>query len=787
MPATDEHDFTSAKCTVSIDDPLSSEPGSSALNPLTVADAKELAEKGKATIYGTEYTLKEGVNYYIKGRVSKLNSGIMAMFGDMDFGEMMGGSDSGMDFDDMMDDMDFDMDSMDDMGFDMSSMGFDLSSFFGSSDKVTYYISDDGTKENQLKVVNGLGTMTNNGGAVVYGKAPNLSPGDCVVVCGPLVYSEDTSMFSSLMGGSSSSEQPKKTAKVDELNYLAKYDPTLKIEDWEIYVNKTLDNSFLYSIDNYFDFFSNQIKITNDMEVTYKSSDEEIAKWDEDSKAIIGVNEGTAKITVKVKVILQAADDTADPKVEEKSYTMKRKFKLTVKTRDLDPAGYYDGDYVLTTKTSDLKDGTRLLLVGTRVKDDTNTDYVMGENNSMMGGGKSGSKITISGDRIPYEDVPNGTLEVVLEKVDDTFWYLNAGEDENGNKLYLYASVKAETEQTDPEGSGSGTGTGTGSGSGFNMDEMMEMFNPSAGLKVGTYEKGDSLKATITIANNIATIKFPKVTDDKNNTIMLSSAFDMDSMMNMFSSSSEEGGDEQGGEEQSSTSTPSFDMGSFDLFMASFNTKKPGDETPEEGKAAKNFLPRIYCFVPDESFDISIGSTDWRTIVTYKDVVVPEGVEAYIVNDVKDEGTETKAMLQTVEKLKGGKPYLLYASRGDYTLTLASDEVTAPTNNKLKKSDRTTTGSEGNSTVFVLAKKANGGGFYRWVGDELGAGRVYLPVDDNTAREFCGFLVDESSAIDDVEHSTLNIDHSVYDLQGRHVLNPSKGMYVLDGKKVVIK
>ncbi|MBO4850103.1 MAG: hypothetical protein J5529_04270 [Prevotella sp.] len=797
IPETAFHDKVSAKCTVRIDDSSASEPGSTALNPLSVADAKELAEKGKVTVYEKTITLQEGVNYYIKGKVSKVNSGMLAMFGDMDFGSMGGSEGSGMDFDEMMDDMDFDMDSMGDMGFDMSSMGFDMSSFFGSSEGVTYYISDDGTKDNQLKVVNGRGIVTsNNGGAVKYDTNPNLSPGDCVTVCGPLVYSEDTNMFSSMMGGGNGEEEPKMSGKVDELNYLALFDPTLKVEDKDIYVNKTLDGSDVYEIDNYFDEYSHQMKITEGMtinEPTFKSSDEEIAKWDDETKKITGVQEGTAKITVKVKVIVTPDNpDTEDN--EEKSYTMKRKFKLTVKTRDLDPAGYYDGDYVLTTSAVDLKDGIRLILVGTRVKDDKETDYVMGENNSMMGGGKSGSKYEFDDpakEKIPCEDVPNGTLEVVLEKADDSSWYLNVGEDENGNKLYLYASVKAEK-----EGSGS---EGSGSGSGFNMDEMMEMFNPSSGLKVDTKEAvtADSCKATITFENNMATIKYPKVADDKNNTIMLSSAFDMESMMNMFGGNEGEGGEEGG--------TSSFDMGSFDMFMASFNTKKPGDENAEEGKSPKCFIPRIYRFVPDETFDISIGDTEWKTIVTYKNVALPSNVDAYEVVRVVQGENVSKAILKYIEyrKLKGGEPYLLHSTSpaDGYTMTVLTDEESEELSNMLISkqsdvsyqknillvSDKKTSGEKGNTSVYVLANKSKGVGFYKWTGGELGKGRVYLPVNasEEGANEFYTFMED-ASAILSID-SSEPISGPYYDLLGRRVLKPTKGVYVVNGKKIVVK
>lgn len=824
---TTYHDKASAKCTVIVDEAQSTEPGS-LQNPLTVAQAKELAEKGKLMNGNVQVlTLEEGVRYYIKGKVSKVNSGMMAMFGDMDFGEMMGGSGSGMNFEDSMDDMDFDMEDMEESGFDMSSMGFDMSSLgfdmsamFGTSDKVTYYISDDGTKDGQMKVVNGCGTLNSGGStAMEFDSIPKLSPGDCVVVCGPLVNTEDTNMFSSMMGGNSS-EEPKMSGKVDEMNYLAVYDPTLLVEDKEIYVNKSLkveDGGYtdyllqkgLYSIDNLFDKFDgyhDEVKITDlnqIKEATFKSSDEDIVKWDEDKKELVGVNEGKAKITVKVKVVLQEADDQADPKVEEKSYTMKRKFKVIVKTRDLLPAGYYDGEWKLTTSTDDLEEGTRLVLVGTRVKDGNETDYMMVENNAMMGGGKNGSKIEFDEPTIPSSTVTSKKgLEVVLEKADEngSSWYLNVGQDENGEKLYLYASEKKKEEsQNDDENQNTG---------GFNMEEMMEMFNPSSGLKVGTKAgtvnkedaSVDSLKATITIdANSIATIKFP--TAENNNTIMLTSSFDMESMMEMFggmggNNEEEENPDEPTGDDPNKEES-TFDMGSFDMFMASFNTKKIGDENAEEGKDPKCFMPRIYRFVPDPTFNVNIGDAKWKTIVTYKDVEIPENVKAFIVTDVMPENTQSLAKLQYIgKKLKAGDPYLLHITSGesgDYEMTLIDEDAPDYSDdNLLQVSDRRTTGSKGTSTIYVLANRSKGVGFYRWTGDELGAGRVYLNVTSqggSNAHEFVGFPEEDengTTAIQDIE-STEPITGPFYDLQGRRVDNPTKGIYIVNGKKIIIK
>ena len=822
VPETDYHDKASAKSTVIVDEVQSTVPGS-LQNPLTVAQAKELIESENKTITidGQTVTWAEGVRYYIKGKVSKVNSGMMAMFGDMDFGEMMGGSGSGsssFNFEDSMDDMDFDPEDMEEsgfdmssMGFDMSSLGFDLSAMFGTSDKVTYYISDDGTKDGQMKVVNGCGTLNSGGStAMEFNPIPKLSAGDCVVVCGPLVYTEDTSMFSGMMGGNNNDE-PKMSGKVDEMNYLAVYDPTLLItepEQKEVYVNKTLDGSIdaekpLYEIDKLFDRF-NENKFPEGVEIqpaTYKSSDEDIAKWDDKTNIITGVNEGKAKITVKVKVILVKDNpDTNDN--EEKSYTMKRKFKLIVKTRDLDPAGYYDGEWVLTEDADDLKEGTRLVLVGTRVKEDketsekTYTDYMMVENNAMMGGGKNGSKIEFDEPKIPSSTViTKKGLEVVLEQAEDgSSWYLNVGTDESDTPLYLYASDTSEDKEEGDEEEG---------GNQFDFSKIMEMFMPSSGLKVGTMAAAtaDSCKATISITDKIATISFPK-TQGKNNTIMLGSSFDMEEMMGMFGgmgNKEEETTTEPEEEEEEST----FDMSSFDMFMASFNTKKPEDKDPTvdeetgETKAPKWFMPRIYRFVPDPQYDITIGSTEWRTIVSYKDVSVPDNVEAYIVTKVTPKETQSEASLKPVKELKGGEPYLLHSTSGNYTLTLLTpndpDELEAPKGNWLKKSDRKTSGEDATSTVYVLANKSLGVGFYKWIGGELGAGRVYLTgkAHGNTsnAHEFVGFFVDktgEATAIESIDDLKANVG-PFYDLQGRRVDNPTKGIYIVNGKKVIVK
>ena len=185
---------------------------------------------------------------------------------------------------------------------------------------------------------------------------------------------------------------------------------------------------------------------------------------------------------------------------------------------------------------------------------------------------------------------------------------------------------------------------------------------------------------------------------------------------------------------------------------------------------------QLYRYEPDTSFDISIGATGYRTIVTAKAVTVPEGVEAYVVTENNDKDV----ILAQVKTLMAGEPYILKGAEGIHTLTVA-EQAEQPSTNKLQISDEKT-----GTGVFVLANKSKGVGFYRWVGGPLGAGRVYLPaVTSSNAIGYLGFS-DDATDIHSIDNGQLTIDN-VYDLSGRRVAQPSKGLYIINGKKVVLK
>ena len=222
----------------------------------------------------------------------------------------------------------------------------------------------------------------------------------------------------------------------------------------------------------------------------------------------------------------------------------------------------------------------------------------------------------------------------------------------------------------------------------------------------------------------------------------------------------------------------------FDFFMASFNTKKTEDADGE-----KAILPRIFVFRQYDEYPIEVGVAKWKTIVSDFDVTPQNDVEAYVVTNVEAGSTIGIASLKKVENLKGGEPYLLHCEAGTYTMTKTSN-VQKPEVNLLKVSDNETAGESGNTTVYVLAKKAKGVGFYQWVNGKLGSGRVYLsvPADVSTgAGEFISFGEDITKIETTLQDGSTQ-KSSYFNLSGQRVNHPTKkGIYITDGKKVIIK
>lgn len=170
------------------------------------------------------------------------------------------------------------------------------------------------------------------------------------------------------------------------------------------------------------------------------------------------------------------------------------------------------------------------------------------------------------------------------------------------------------------------------------------------------------------------------------------------------------------------------------------------------------------------------------------DLTPTEDYAAWAVTDV--EGTEV-----TFTKIEGavpaGTPFILYGKEfGGQTATLpiAKGETTAVTVNMLKGTLKETEVSavEGKYTNFGLS----GGKFVKMKDGVVKANKAYLPIlTENVPANARLNIVfaDESTGIKVIDNSQLTIDNAFFDLQGRRIQQPTKGLYIKQGKKLYVK
>ena len=88
--------------------------------------------------------------------------------------------------------------------------------------------------------------------------------------------------------------------------------------------------------------------------------------------------------------------------------------------------------------------------------------------------------------------------------------------------------------------------------------------------------------------------------------------------------------------------------------------------------------------------------------------------------------------------------------------------------------------------MYVLANGSTGVGFYPWGGTNLSAGKVYLQAKASYgARAFLGFN-DDVTAIEAVKAQNV-VKGEYFNLAGQRVAQPTKGLYIVNGRKVVMK
>ncbi len=178
---------------------------------------------------------------------------------------------------------------------------------------------------------------------------------------------------------------------------------------------------------------------------------------------------------------------------------------------------------------------------------------------------------------------------------------------------------------------------------------------------------------------------------------------------------------------------------------------------------------------------VNITASKYKSYVSTENLIVPADVTAYIATGE----TASQLMLTSVDKIKANTPVVLFADVDEetvYSFEITTDEVSYSKTNLLKISDGTAING-----VFVLAKHGTDVGFYKWAGGALSPGRVYVDAPAAAARDYLEFSFDETTALTLVNSEKRTVNSDIYNLAGQRVAQPTKGLYIVNGKKVVIK
>ena len=188
-----------------------------------------------------------------------------------------------------------------------------------------------------------------------------------------------------------------------------------------------------------------------------------------------------------------------------------------------------------------------------------------------------------------------------------------------------------------------------------------------------------------------------------------------------------------------------------------------------------------YCTAIKENITVSTAGLATFASDSKLDFTNVENLEAYIA---KENGSTIE--LEKVNKVPAGTGVLLRALNNvtDFNVPLTAADADDVTDNLFVRGTGAAVASvDGSHHNYILSKKSGVVGFYQANGKTVATNRAYLQTTTDAARIDLNF--DETTAIETVK--TQQADGQYFNLAGQRVVNPTKGLYIVNGKKVTIK
>ncbi len=193
----------------------------------------------------------------------------------------------------------------------------------------------------------------------------------------------------------------------------------------------------------------------------------------------------------------------------------------------------------------------------------------------------------------------------------------------------------------------------------------------------------------------------------------------------------------------------------------------------------------VYLFEKVESQTVKVTSARYATFVAAADLEIPANVEVFAVT--VNDGAASAHLNPISGGIPAGEAVLVRANADTYEFPYTSETVAPITNNDLKASTVAFNPTAEN-TIYCLANKSNGIGFYPVATSVLiPAGKAYLNLSAvGGVKAFYGFEEEDPTGISNLNANVNANEGAIYNLSGQMVNGKlPKGIYIVNGKKIL--
>ena len=158
------------------------------------------------------------------------------------------------------------------------------------------------------------------------------------------------------------------------------------------------------------------------------------------------------------------------------------------------------------------------------------------------------------------------------------------------------------------------------------------------------------------------------------------------------------------------------------------------------------------------------------------------GLKAYVATSANASGVTMTLVEAAVPE---NTPLLLVGTAGTkYNVPVAAS-ASAPETNLLKKGDGTTE-FDGSTYDYILYSD---GKFYQIGSGTVATNKAYLHLDSAPSAHALDIIFEESGEATGITEvsSKKQFNGEYYNLAGQRIAQPTKGLYILNGKKVILK